>query len=145
MTRQQADSVFANKIGEYTNYKNLVKVPLTQAQETALNSFEYNLGKNIWNGDAKPVIDKINKGDFAGAAEYLKKFNTVKGTFVQGLANRRNDEARLLTSSGTGAGTQTGGKVNESSVTRIMGRIPTQLKNVKAEAEKAEANIRNML
>lgn len=65
MSREQADSMFANKVNQYTKYKDLVKVPLSQSQEAALNSFEYNLGSGIWKKDAMPIIDKINSGDFA--------------------------------------------------------------------------------
>lgn len=96
MDQQTADQLLQTKVGQYQNFANKINVPLTEAQKTALTSFEYNLGKNIWDGTAKPIIDKINAGDFAGAAEYMKKFNTVKGTVVRGLTNRRNEEAGLL-------------------------------------------------
>lgn len=96
MTRKRADELFADKVSQYTNYRNLIKVPLNQTQEAALNSFEYNLGQGIWNKDAKPIIDKINAGDFAGASEYMKKFVYAGGNKVQGLVNRREEEARML-------------------------------------------------
>ena len=43
MSREVADSMFASKVNEYTNWKNFIKVPLTPSQEAALTSFEYNL------------------------------------------------------------------------------------------------------
>lgn len=98
MTREKADEMFATKVGQYTNFKNLVKVPLNANQEAALNSFEYNLGSGIWQKSAMPIIDKINAGDFAGAAEYMKKFVYAGGKRIQGLANRREEEASLLVS-----------------------------------------------
>lgn len=55
-----ANAQFDEKVGKYTNFKNFVKVPLSESQQAALNSFEYNLGSGIWEKDAMPIIDKIN-------------------------------------------------------------------------------------
>lgn len=99
MDEQTADELIEKKVATYQNWRDKVTVNLNPSQEAALTSFEYNLGRNIWKGDAKPIIDKINSGDFAWAAEYLKKFNTVKGTVVRGLTNRRNEEASMIMSS----------------------------------------------
>lgn len=107
MSREKADSMFASKVAEYTNYKNFVKVPLTPSQETALNSFEYNLGQGIWtkaNGGAQQVINHINNGDFAAAGREMQKFNTARGGIVlSGLTARRADEAKLLAGTDSGA------------------------------------------
>ena len=105
MDKATADSIFGDKLNEYTNFNNFVTVPLNENQETALNSFEYNLGKGIWNKpETKTLLNKINAGDFAGAAEEMKKFNKAKDPAtgqlreLGGLTSRRRDEASLLTS-----------------------------------------------
>lgn len=45
MSRRDADAMFSEKLNNYTNYKNFIKVPLSSSQNAALNSFEYNLGQ----------------------------------------------------------------------------------------------------
>jgi GH24 family phage-related lysozyme (muramidase) len=75
MSREVADGLMNNKVASYQNFANKVTAPLSESQKKALTSFEYNLGKNIWDMSGKPIIDKINAGDFVGAAEYMKKFN----------------------------------------------------------------------
>ena len=99
ITREQADAEFAKQVGRYQNFKNLVNVQLSPQQEAALTSFEYNLGSGIWNkktGGAQWVIDAINSGDFQKAGDLMKQFNKAGGQVVQGLVNRRNDEANMM-------------------------------------------------
>ena len=99
ITQQEADAQLANKAQQYTKFANLVKVPLSDAQKSALTSFEYNLWSGIWTKSkwwAQEVINKINAGDFAGAWEEMKKFVNAWGKFYQWLLNRRNKEADLL-------------------------------------------------
>lgn len=75
MDQQTADAQFAKQLQGYQKWKNYIDPSsLSQAQQTALTSFEYNLGSGIWAGDAKPIIDKIKAGDIAGAQEYMKLF-----------------------------------------------------------------------
>ena len=68
----------------------------------ALTSFEYNLGSGIWQKDAMPILDLINKGDFAGAAEIMKEYVYAGGKKLRGLENRRNEEAAMLTQKESG-------------------------------------------
>ncbi|MDD5769736.1 MAG: peptidoglycan DD-metalloendopeptidase family protein [Candidatus Gracilibacteria bacterium] len=103
ITLDEAEGELVKKSKYYTNWTNFVKVPLTKEQQTALTSFEYNLGRNIWtkdtsDGGAMPIIDMINVGDLVGAAEYLKEFNSAGGKDLKGLTNRRIKEANLLLS-----------------------------------------------
>ena len=48
MDRATADAELPNQLPNYQNFKNYIKVPLSPQQESALTSFEYNLGRNIW-------------------------------------------------------------------------------------------------
>ena len=43
-----------------------------------------------------PIITAINNGDLNKAGQLMQQYNTAGGKFVQGLANRRAEEAKLL-------------------------------------------------
>lgn len=93
ITREQADAEFN---GRSFRYESIIEVPLSESQRAALASFEWNHGGGIWKGDAKPIIDKINAGDFAWAAEYMKQFVYSGGKKNDVLIQRRIKEAWLL-------------------------------------------------
>lgn len=103
MDRATADAEFNNQIQKYQNFQNLVTVPLSESQKAALTSFEYNLGSGIWKKDAMPIITAINNGDLNKAGQLMQQYNTAGGKFVQGLANRRAEEAQLLQQGATPA------------------------------------------
>jgi len=96
MDRATADAEFNNQIQKYQTFQNLVTVPLSESQKAALTSFEYNLGSGIWKKNAMPIITAINNGDLAKAGQLMQSYNQAGGKFVQGLANRRAEEAQLL-------------------------------------------------
>lgn len=96
ITQEEADSEFAKQVKTYQNFKDLITVPLTEAQETALTSFEYNLGRNIWNQSGADIIKAINNNDFEEAGRIMKLYNQAGWEFNQWLQNRRNKEAGLL-------------------------------------------------
>ena len=100
MDRATADAEFNNQIQKYQTFQNLVTVPLSESQKAALTSFEYNLGSGIWKKNAMPIITAINNGDLAKAGQLMQSYNQAGGKFVQGLANRRAEEAQLLQQSG---------------------------------------------
>jgi len=103
MSQAEADTVLQEQIKQYQNFDNLVTVPLTNNQRTALTSFEYNLWSGIrtkskwW---AQEIINAVNSGDFAKAGELMLQFNKAnvngKLTVLNGLTNRRKQEAALL-------------------------------------------------
>ena len=68
-------------------------VQLTQNQFDALVSFSFNLGLGAL--QRSPVRQKINRGDFKGAAKVLLQYNKAGGKVLKGLDLRRKDEARL--------------------------------------------------
>ena len=43
-----------------------------------------------------PIITAINNGDLNKAGQLMQQYNKAGGKFVQGLANRRAEEAQLL-------------------------------------------------
>ena len=96
ITRWDSEVRLEKEVANRQNYLKSITVPLTDNQKAALSSFEYNLWSNIWNWEAKPIIDKINAWDFKWAAEFMKKFVNAWGKLSNWLVNRRNEEAWLL-------------------------------------------------
>ena len=79
-----------------------MKIDLSEDQEAALTSFEYNLGKGIWDKGAKGILYAINSGDYAHAQELMLKYDKARdpktGQLKQlpGLTNRRGREASMI-------------------------------------------------
>lgn len=97
MDRATADQEFTKQVAWYQTWSNYIDPSkLSEGQKTALTSFEYNLGKGIWEKNAMPILKYIESGDIAWAQKYMKQYVNAGGKFVQGLANRRNSEAELL-------------------------------------------------
>lgn len=104
ITQAQADVELQKQIARYQNFQNLVTVPLTNNQKTALTSFEYNLWSGIWTKSswgAQEIIKAVNAGDFKKAGELMLQYNKAnvwgKMTVLNGLTNRRTQEAALMT------------------------------------------------
>ncbi len=76
----------------------LVKVPLTDAQFSALVSFTYNVGAGAFAGSS--VLMVINSGDFARVPERLALWNKGGGRVLPGLVKRRAAEAAMFLSNG---------------------------------------------
>jgi len=70
-----------------------ITMPINQHQFDALVSFSFNLGLGTL--QRSPVRQKINRGDFKGAAKVLLQYNKAGGKVLKGLDLRRKDEARL--------------------------------------------------
>jgi lysozyme len=73
-----------------------ITVSINQYQFDALVSFSFNLGLGTL--QRSQVRQKINRGDFKGAALRLLKYNKAGGIVLKGLTLRRQDEAKLLNS-----------------------------------------------
>lgn len=97
ITQEEADQQFSKQLEWYQNWKNYIDPStLSPQQQTALTSFEYNLWSGIWSKNAMPILNKIKSGDISGAQSLMKQFVNAGGRPVQGLVNRRNEEAELL-------------------------------------------------
>ena len=95
ITKQQAFDMFkeiANRFGKRVD--ELVISELTQNQFNALVSFAYNVGTG--NFASSTLLKKINKNpnDLTLKAEFLR-WNKAGGKVLNGLTNRRNEEADL--------------------------------------------------
>ena len=104
ITQAQADVELQKQIARYQNFQNLVTVPLTNNQKTALTSFEYNLWSGIWTKSSwwgQEIIKAVNAGDMKKAGELMLQYNKAnvngKMTVLNGLTNRRTQEAALMT------------------------------------------------
>lgn len=71
-----------------------VKVPLTQNQFDALVSLTFNIGVTAFTSST--LLKKLNRGDYAGASAQFERWCRDNGRMVQGLLNRRRNEAALF-------------------------------------------------
>lgn len=134
MDRATADTEFDKQIQRYQNFQNLVTVPLSESQKAALTSFEYNLGGGIWKKDAMPIITAINNGDLNKAGQLMQQYNKAGWKFVQGLANRRAEEAKLLMQSNADSTEQNLTPLAKSSYqSKTLVWTPTQQSQILAE------------
>lgn len=74
----------------------LCPVPLTQNEFDALVSFTFNLGAGAL--QRSTLRQKLNRGDKAGAAKVLLRYNRAGGKVVRGLVRRRIAEYNLFMS-----------------------------------------------
>lgn len=74
----------------------LVKVPLTSDQFSALVVFTYNVGPGSLSQST--LRRKLNDGDYAGAAEEFLRWNKAGGEELPGLTRRRRAERALFLS-----------------------------------------------
>ena len=72
----------------------VVTVPLTENQLSALTSFVFNLGIGKLIGST--LRKKLNTGDYTGAAEEFDKWVFSKGKKLNGLVKRRAEERQLF-------------------------------------------------
>lgn len=98
LTRAECSERFAVELEKHAKaIDQLVKVPMTTNQREACISLSYNIGTGIGakkGGFANStVLKRLNKGDYAGAAEAFKLFNRAGGGVVNGLVQRRASES----------------------------------------------------
>ncbi len=93
ITQVEADRLLEQQLVSYAEdvTKALAGAPTTQEQFDALVSFHYNTG-----AISKATLTKLHRaGDYAGAAKEFGKWIMAGGKKLQGLVNRRADEAAL--------------------------------------------------
>ncbi|EOW2370912.1 lysozyme [Cronobacter sakazakii] len=83
-------------VGYENDVMKLVWVKLSQAQFDALVSFTYNVGSR--NFSTSTLLKKLNRGDFAGAADEFPRWNKSRGKVLNGLVRRRAAERELFLS-----------------------------------------------
>ena len=100
ITEKEAEARLMKKIRTCEqDVNNRIKVPLSQNMFDALVSLAYNMGSLA---PATTLVNKLNAGDYAGAAEAFKLYNkgTEGGKTVEyaGLTKRRGRESDLFKS-----------------------------------------------
>ncbi|MGF6438986.1 lysozyme [Kosakonia sp. 1610] len=83
-------------VGYESDVSKLVKVKLTQGQFDALVSFAYNLGARALS--TSTLLQKLNSGDYAGAADEYTRWNKAGGKVLPGLTRRHEAERALFLS-----------------------------------------------
>jgi len=78
--------------------KGIGSAPTTQDQFDAMVSLAYNIGVNAFSKST--LLKKHVAGDFVGAASQFAVWNKADGKVMQGLVNRRADEAKLYRGQG---------------------------------------------
>ncbi len=95
ITKEREQKLFMNTLNFYVNNVNKnVKKNLTQNQFNALVSFCYNIGVNGFNGSTLLKRVNVNPNDPDIRIQFMKWVKD-DGKVVQGLINRRKQEADL--------------------------------------------------
>lgn len=97
ITQQQAEQLLDSDYQEAENQTlAIVKVPLTKNQLGALTSFVFNLG--IGSLKYSTLLAKLNRKDYAGAANEFDKWVYSHHVKLNGLVKRRAEEKELFLS-----------------------------------------------
>ena len=121
ITQKQAEDFLRSDIESHVRYmKKVITVPLNQNQFDALCSFHFNLGAYILQNST--MLKNINARKWTTVAENMKQYCYSGGVWLQGLYNRRVDEANLFltinnNNSNNENNQQTGGKIKMKTIT----------------------------
>ena len=100
ITTTQAETYFNQDVlNVESEMRKYIKVQLTQNQHDALVSFFYNVGhKGFINKDGSQtqILQKLNKGDFIGAANEFDRWTHASGIINSALVDRRSNEKALF-------------------------------------------------
>lgn len=94
-TQAVADQRLAAHVQEFARGvdKALAGAAITASQKGAMVSLAYNIG--LGNFGSSTLLKKHRAGDYDGAAGQFAAWNKAAGKVLQGLVNRRADEARV--------------------------------------------------
>lgn len=96
-TLEQAKEYMRHDLIEFEHTVNSsVKVQLNQNQFDALVSLAYNIGSSAFKSST--LVNKLNIGDYQGAADQFNVWINAGGKRMQGLVNRRDREKLLFLS-----------------------------------------------
>ena len=95
ITKEQAEALLRQDIAEFEQaVESLIDVPLTDNQFGALVSFAFNVGAGALRRST--LRQKLNAGDYEGAARELLKWDKAGGRVLRGLSRRRYAEMTLF-------------------------------------------------
>ena len=94
ISRERAEELLRGDIQWVEDVLNTsVLVPVNQQQYDVLGSFVYNVGGTAFRNST--MLRKLNAYDYAGVTHEFGRWVHDNGRRIQGLVNRREDEARL--------------------------------------------------
>lgn len=95
ITKAQGEAILKRDLGKFeSSVRKQVKVPLNSNQFSALVSFTYNMGPG--NLAKSTLLKRLNRKDYAGAANELLKWVYAGGKKLPGLVRRRKAERALF-------------------------------------------------
>ncbi len=95
ITQEEAEELLIEDIRYFERrVTEVVKVPITSNQFSALVSFTFNLGETSLR--LSTLLNKLNNGDYLRAADEFLRWNKVDGVAVEGLTRRREAERKLF-------------------------------------------------
>ena len=95
ITREEANAILARDVEKFAGgVREAVKVPLNDAQFSALVSFAYNVGLGALRGSS--VLKAVNARDFAEVPRCLNLWVKARGRTLPGLVKRRAVEGALF-------------------------------------------------
>lgn len=94
-TQAQADSCLASEVRKFADgVFSAVTANANANQLGAMISLAYNIGLSAFKSST--LLRLFNSGDTSGARAQFKRWNKASGRVVNGLTNRRNDEAAVF-------------------------------------------------
>jgi GH24 family phage-related lysozyme (muramidase) len=95
ITNQQAEALLRQDIAEFEDaVESLIDVPLTDNQFAALVSLAFNIGAGALRRST--LRQKLNAGDYSGAAREFLRWDKGGGRVLKGLSRRRYAEMTLF-------------------------------------------------
>ena len=94
-SQEEAEDMLKDDLGVFEEaVDRLVKVELEQNQFDALVAWTFNLGET--NLRESTLLNILNKGNYGGVPEQIKRWNRAGGQVLDGLIRRRQAEALLF-------------------------------------------------
>lgn len=95
ITEDQALQLVQQEVNKlWSQIEQISRVSLNQNQMNALVDFAYNLGFNALKNST--LMNKVNAGDFTGAANEFTRWVYAGGKILPGLVKRREAEKQLF-------------------------------------------------
>ena len=95
ITEDQALQLVQQEVNKlWSQIEQILRVNLNQNQMNALVDFAYNLGFNALK--TSTLMNKVNTGDFNGAASQFSRWVYAGGKVLPGLVKRREAEKQLF-------------------------------------------------
>ena len=95
ITEAQAIELMLEVLREFeAGITDALRVDVTQSQFDALVSWAFNVGINAARNST--LMEKLNNGDYLGAADQFQRWNRAGGRVLNGLTRRREAERELF-------------------------------------------------